>query len=284
MPASSARLSLLFSCLGHAYMHLFTAFYFVIVLALEVDWRLPYHELIKLWTLGALLVGLGALPAGWLGDRWSATGMMVVYFLGLGLAGIVCGLLDTPTALLVGLAAIGLFASIYHPVGIAWLVRNAERRGKALGINGIFGSVGVALAGLTAGALIDAFGWRAAFIVPGVVSLATGLGLLVCLRLGLVVEGAARPTGEGAGSRGDWSSSRPRRPCPRSSTCACATSPARAPSASAPSSPGSTCWAGLCRSWAATWPTATRSGRSTSRPSCSRCRCWPGWQPSAACR
>jgi MFS family permease len=203
MPASSARLSLLFSCLGHAYMHLFTAFYFVIVLALEVDWRLPYHELIKLWTLGALLVGLGALPAGWLGDRWSATGMMVVYFLGLGLAGIVCGLLDTPTALLVGLAAIGLFASIYHPVGIAWLVRNAERRGKALGINGIFGSVGVALAGLTAGALIDAFGWRAAFIVPGVVSLATGLGLLVCLRLGLVVEGAARPTGEGAGSRGE---------------------------------------------------------------------------------
>ncbi len=79
-------LSLIFSCLGHAYMHLFTAFYFVIVLALEAVWALPYHELIELWTLGALLVGLGALPAGWLGDRWSAKGMMVVYFLGMGLA------------------------------------------------------------------------------------------------------------------------------------------------------------------------------------------------------
>ncbi len=203
MSAGSARLSLVFSCLGHAYMHVFTAFYFVIVLALEVDWRLPYHELIELWTLGALLVGLGALPAGWLGDRWSASGMMVVFFLGLGLSGIVCGLLDTPAAMVVGLGSIGLFASIYHPVGIAWLVRNAESRGKALGINGVFGSVGVAMAGLAAGALIDAFGWRAAFMVPGVVSLATGLALLVCLRLGLVVEGAGDRHAEPPPSRGD---------------------------------------------------------------------------------
>jgi MFS family permease len=184
-------------------MHLFTAFYFVIVLALEANWGLPYHELIELWTLGALLVGLGALPAGWLGDLWSASGMMVVFFLGLGLSGIVCGLLDTPAAMLLGLASIGLFASIYHPVGIAWLVRNAESRGTALGVNGIFGSIGVAAAGLTAGALIDAVSWRAAFIVPGVVSLATGLGLLVCLRLGLVVEGVGDRHAEPPRSRGE---------------------------------------------------------------------------------
>ena len=90
------------------------------MLALEVDWARPYHELIELWTLGAFLVGLGALPAGWLGDRWSASGMMVIYFMGLGISGIVCGLLDTSSALLVGLASIGLFSSIYHPVGIAF--------------------------------------------------------------------------------------------------------------------------------------------------------------------
>ena len=78
MPGASARLSLVFSCLGHTYMHVFTAFYFVIVLALEADWGLPYHELIGLWTLGALLVGLGALPAGWLADRWSTSGMMTI--------------------------------------------------------------------------------------------------------------------------------------------------------------------------------------------------------------
>jgi MFS family permease len=95
MAAGSARISLGFSCLGHAYMHVFTAIYFVIVLALEADWGLPYHQLIELWALASLLVGLGALPAGWIADRWSATGMMVVYFLGLGAAGILCGLVDS---------------------------------------------------------------------------------------------------------------------------------------------------------------------------------------------
>jgi len=199
----SRTLPLVFSCLGHAYMHMFTAFYFVIVLALERDWSLPYHELIKLWTIGSLLVGLGALPAGWLGDRWSAAGMMAVFFIGMGAAGIACGLVDGPVAMLIGLAAIGLFSSIYHPVGIAWLVRNAKARGKALGINGIFGSVGIAASGLIAGALIDLFGWRAAFIVPGAVSLVTGLALIVCLRLGLVVEGQPAAVRETPPGRSD---------------------------------------------------------------------------------
>ncbi|MEX0760409.1 MAG: MFS transporter, partial [Tistlia sp.] len=174
MSDRSAGLATAFSAIGHLYVHLFTAIYAVIFLSLEEVWSLPYHELLKLWSLGALLVGLAALPAGWLGDRWSKTGMMVVYFLGLGSASIVCGLVDGPTALLVGLAAIGLFASIYHPVGIAWLVRNAKKRGKALGFNGVFGGVGVASAGLVAGSLIDFWSWRAAFIVPGVLCLATG--------------------------------------------------------------------------------------------------------------
>ena len=198
-----ARLPLIFSCLGHGYMHLFTSFYFVIVLALEEAWTLPYHELVELWTLGALLVGLGALPAGWLGDRWSASGMMVVYFVGLGAASILCGFVDGKTALLIGLAAIGLFSSIYHPVGIAWLVRHASARGRALGINGVFGSIGIASAALVAGGLIDLFGWRAAFVVPGVVCLATGLALWLCLRLGYLADGPGHLIKEPAPSRGD---------------------------------------------------------------------------------
>lgn len=88
----------------------------------------------------------------------------------------------------VGLGAIGLFAAIYHPVGIAWLVRNAESRGKALGINGIFGGLGVAAAGLIAGFLIDVHSWRAAFFVPGVACVATGLILWYCVHRGLVAD------------------------------------------------------------------------------------------------
>ncbi len=198
MSAISTRLPLVFSCLGHSYMHMFTAFYFVIALTLEDIWQLEYHELIELWTLGALLVGVAALPAGWLADRWSASGMMVIYFIGLGGAGIFCGLVDGPTAMFVGLTSLGLAAAIYHPVGIAWLVRNARARGKALGINGAFGGLGVAGAGLAAGALIDLVSWRAAFIVPGVISLATGLALLACIRSGRIVEAPPAPPSEAA--------------------------------------------------------------------------------------
>lgn len=203
MKAQSARLALLFSCLGHAYMHLFTAFYFVIALSLESDWGVPNHELVKLWALGSLLVGLAALPAGWLGDRWSAPGMMAVFFIGLGISGIACGLVSSTTALMLGLAAVGLFSAIYHPVGIAWLVRSARARGMALAINGIFGSLGVASAGLVAGVLIDAVSWRAAFIVPGAVCLVTGVALVVALRLGWVEEVTEDRAPEPAPSRGD---------------------------------------------------------------------------------
>ncbi len=203
MTKASAQLSLVFSCIGHAFVHLFMALYFVVVLAIEIDWSIPYHDLIGLWTVGSILVGVCAIPAGWLADRWSAPGMMVVYHIGLGGAAIACSFMAAPVALAVGLAAIGLFAAIYHPVGIAWLVRNAESRGKALGINGIFGGLGVAGAGLIAGLLIDFHSWRAAFFVPGVACVATGLALWYCVHRGLVVDDGEDRVQSAPVARGD---------------------------------------------------------------------------------
>jgi len=175
----SARLSLIFSSLGHFYFHMFTAFYAVIVLRLEIEWGVAYDDLLGLWWVGSALIGLAALPAGRLGDIWSVPGMMVIYFIGMGAAAIVCGLVSAPPSLMIGLAGIGLFGAIYHPIGIPWMIRNAPvNLGKILAVNGIFGSLGSAGAGLIAGILIDVSGWRAAFIVPGVVALATGLAML----------------------------------------------------------------------------------------------------------
>lgn len=156
------------------------------------------HELIELWTVGSLLVGAMALPAGWLGDRWSAPGMLVVFFIGLGAAACLCGVSDSPREMWIGLCLLGAFAAIYHPVGVAWLVRNSlQSRGKALGINGIFGSAGVAGAGLVAGSLIDLFGWRTAFLVPGGLSIATGVAMLYCMHTGWIADDAAPRTAHG---------------------------------------------------------------------------------------
>ena len=92
MSPASTRLSLGFSCIGHAFMHVLSALYLTVVLGLERDWAIGYDELIRLWTIGSLMIGVGAPLAGWLGDRWSDAKMMVVFFLLTGAGSIASGL------------------------------------------------------------------------------------------------------------------------------------------------------------------------------------------------
>src|SRR5947209_6384796 len=203
MNRRSATLALTFSSVGHFFAHLLMLLYPTVLLVLVGRWGMSYGDLLSLSLGRFVLFGLGALPAGWLGDRWSAEGMMVVFFIGTGGAAIVTGLTDGPVALALGLAAIGLFGSIYHPVGTAWLVRNAKNRGRALGINGIAGSIGLAAGAFVAGALTQAIGWRAAFIIPGTLCAATGAVLLCCMRGGSVLAAAADRRPEPEASRSD---------------------------------------------------------------------------------
>jgi MFS transporter, FSR family, fosmidomycin resistance protein len=112
---------------------------------------------------------------------------MVLFYVGSGFAAIATGCASGPLGLAVGLGLIGLFGSIYHPVGIAWLVRNAQNRGRVLGWNGISGSIGVGIAPALAGALTQWIDWRAAFLVPGAIVLTMGLVLAVLVQRGVVV-------------------------------------------------------------------------------------------------
>jgi MFS family permease len=204
MTKTSARLAFLFSNLGHFYIHMFTAFYAVIVLQLERDWTMSYEDLLRLWFWGSLMVGVMALPAGRLGDWLTARVMMTIYFIGLGSASILCGLVDGPRAMMVGLIALGVFAAIYHPIGIPWLIRNAQNNtGKVLAVNGIFGSIGTGGAGVVAGGLIALFGWRAAFILPGALCLATGLAMLYCVATGRLSAAPPAKADQVPRSRGD---------------------------------------------------------------------------------
>ena len=188
-----------FACLGHAYAHLFMLIYPTVVLALEPEFAMTYGNLISLSLPGFILFGVGALPAGWLGDRWSTRGMLAIQFLGLGVASMVTGLAHSAVQLAVGLGAIGLFASIYHPVGIAVVIRYGKKRGRALGINGVFGSVGTAGAAVIAGAFTDFMGWRAAFLIPGGIGIATGLAFLFIVK----DIPSAQSTGEARGGGGN---------------------------------------------------------------------------------
>jgi MFS family permease len=171
---ASIRPTVAFINVGHTYAHLFMLLYPTVVLALEGTWGLDYADLLPLGVAGYFLFGIGSLPAGWLADRWNSAVLMVLFFVGTGVASVLTGLAFGPWTLALGLTLIGLFASIYHPVAIAWLVGADDRPGKALGINGMYGAAGISGAALVAGFLADLVSWRAAFIVPGVVCILTG--------------------------------------------------------------------------------------------------------------
>ena len=197
------RAAIAFSNFGHTCTHMFTVLYATAVLHLPQVFGLPYGEMLTLSSLGLVLFGVAALPAGWLGDRWSQVGMIVIFFLGIGAGAIVTGLADGPDMIFAGLTLIGLFAAIYHPVGIAWIVASARKQGMSLGINGVFGNAGNSLAPVFVGVMIDYFSWRAAFLIPGVVAVLAGIALLVAWRRGWVADARTDRVPPAATDRGD---------------------------------------------------------------------------------
>jgi len=136
---------------------------------------MSYAELLPYATPGFVAFGAGSLLTGWLGDRWSRRHMMVIFFLGIGASMIAVGLVQSPLQLGAALLSIGLFASIYHPVGTAMIVSYAERLGREMGVNGVWGNLGVASSALVTGVIGQYFGWRLAFIAPGLVTLLIGV-------------------------------------------------------------------------------------------------------------
>src|SRR5581483_9951083 len=174
---------------GHFLDHLFTLiFASVAALALTREWSLGYADLLKYATPGFFAFGVFAYPAGWLADRWSREGMMVVFFVGIGLASLATGFAQSPLQVGIGLFAIGMFAAIYHPVGLAMVTQKWKNTGMRLAVNGVWGNLGVASAALVTGYLIDNGGWRVAFIAPGVFAILIGLAYAALRRREIVAD------------------------------------------------------------------------------------------------
>jgi MFS family permease len=190
LTGGTPRTVLGFACAAHFMHHVLVSLYLTLVLTLTGEWRMSYADLIGLWTLGSMMVGLGAPLAGWLSDKWGEARVMVLLFLGLGAASVLCGLVEGPGAMTAALALLVAFGALYHPVGNAWVVKHAVERGRAVAVAGISGSFGVAAGPVAAGALNDALDWRWAFILPGLVTVGFGVLLVALMRAGRVPERA----------------------------------------------------------------------------------------------
>lgn len=165
--------------IAHAVDHMFLLIFAAAVAAIAADFGLARWEDLMPYGTGAfVLYGLGALPAGRLGDLWGRRSMMVLFFFGMGVSALLCAVTRTPWELAGALTLVGAFAAIYHPVGIPMLLQRAQRPGATIGLNGLVGNLGIAVAALLTGLLVDWFGWRAAFAAPGLVCIALGFVFL----------------------------------------------------------------------------------------------------------
>src|SRR3546814_18549648 len=122
------------------------------VLAMGGSFQRSYGELLALSVGSFVAFGAGSVPSGWLGDKWSRRNMLAVFFFGIGAATILVGLSTNIVMLAVSLTLIGLFASIYHPVGGSLLASHTTRLGRHLGLTGVWGTIGLPFSALiTAG-------------------------------------------------------------------------------------------------------------------------------------
>lgn len=176
IPAMTSRATALLLNLAHTLDHMFLLIFATAVTAIAADFGLARWEDLMPYGVGAFaLFGVGSLPAGRLGDLWGRRPMMIVFFIGIGLSAIGVSLAQSPWQLAAGLTLLGAFASIYHPVGIPMLLQGAVRPGWTIGVNGLSGNLGLALAAVVTGFFVQHAGWRAAFVVPGVLSIVCGL-------------------------------------------------------------------------------------------------------------
>lgn len=185
---SDQRIRYLFLNVGHFVDHLFMLIFAKAAYSAGLSFGLAkdgaYAEMIPYGVPSLVLFGACAPIAAHLADKWSRTGMIAVFLIGIGAASIATSFATSPLEIGFGLAGIGMFAAIYHPIGIAMVVEGGGNVGWRLGANGVWGNMGVAAAPLITGFILADYDWRLAFALPGGIAILIGIGFAVFARTG----------------------------------------------------------------------------------------------------
>jgi MFS family permease len=162
------RRILLTTAYGHFMSHFNMLVFPALVLPLTLRLNLEVAVILGLSFWMYLLFGLTALPWGIIADRFGARKLLFIFFLGAGFSSIGAALwIDSPVIFASFLAALGLFAGIYHPAGLGLISKEMTRVSLGMGYNGMFGNVGLAMAPLLTGIINWLWGPHAAYLFLG---------------------------------------------------------------------------------------------------------------------
>ncbi|MBW2466090.1 MAG: MFS transporter [Deltaproteobacteria bacterium] len=160
--------------LTHAYMMIFPT----VLVLIANDPLMGMKQYFQLGVIGTVcygLFGIGAIPSGMLADRYGSQRMLVICVFASALSSLAAGLSSSLYLFVTAMVFLGLAASIYHPSGLSFISRNVEKKGKAMGIHGVGGNIGLALGPILSGAVAALWGWRSAFILFAVLGFILGV-------------------------------------------------------------------------------------------------------------
>jgi MFS family permease len=170
---------LLITCPCHFLCHFFILVFPAVTMPMVLSFGMPLEDVVKLSFVMYLIYGLGALPVGILVDHWQAKGMLVIGLFLMGCGTFLAGAFPNPSAIIGSLGLVGAGASVYHPAGLALISRTVRLRGFAMGVNGVFGNLGIASAPLFTGVLTWLFTWQISLMILGAAGVLTGILLLL---------------------------------------------------------------------------------------------------------
>ncbi|WP_158521046.1 MFS transporter [Fuerstiella marisgermanici] len=174
------RVILLVSC-AHALVHLLEQSVASVEQVISADFQLTIEQSGFMGFALRLPYGIGAFFAGLLADRFGEKRILVLYLLGSAVVAASFMVTSTSSVLYAQMFSMGAFASMYHPAGLALLANQTTpaERSRALGLHGVFGSLGIASAPFLAGFMLSLRpgDWRGYYLLLSIIS--GSLGFLV---------------------------------------------------------------------------------------------------------
>jgi MFS family permease len=169
--------------LAHFGHHLVESLHQPMLPYIRDEFKLNYQQSASVPMVYSLSSGFGQLLAGWLADRIGRRILITIGIVGVAAVGILIGLSQTFTMLLVFFVLMGLAGGGYHPSASPLIASAVDPkiRGRALGFHLIGGSASYFLMPIVAAAIAGAWGWRTPFISLAIPSAIVGIVIFIAL-------------------------------------------------------------------------------------------------------
>ncbi len=153
----------------HGYMTILPA----VLVAIAGEQSMSFMELGLIANIGYFLYGFGAFPAGYLADRFGSKKLLTIGVLGMAVSSMLISTTSSILSFALTYTLLGTFASIHHPAGLSFIARRVEyNKGRAMGLHGVMGNIGLFLSPMVAAFSMMLFGtWRAAYLTYGLIGL-----------------------------------------------------------------------------------------------------------------